>query len=386
MSRASLRLEGETLRIEADFAGIHELRALDAADTARFERWTSEYRRALRQLKPGERLLSLGQEIGEWLDGAEHWLARLRREATPPLLLDLEVSRQPSDAERAFLEAPWELVADATGHLAGRDDLLFCPVRRIGKPGTPQAPSDYRLSVVFMAAVPEGESTLRFEEEEVAILKAAGNIGLDLHVEDTGTLPFLCEQMARQAPVDVLHLSCHGTTAGGPQLLFENDLGRGDAVTPGLLASRLGANLPQRLLFVSACSTADPDAVVGSFAAAATLRGCPAVLGWGGPVRDTEASRFAAELYRYLSQKQPLETALAHARQVLLAPPAGAVGHVPRDWHLARLYLGPSGGGALTRSDRARSRRRRDAHTEMLDKKRGRVPVASREETWRRCT
>lgn len=380
MSRATLRLEGKTLRLEAEAAGIRERRRIDESGIAHFLTWAAQYRRIAGSDKPAERLDELGRTMAQWLDGGERWLARLRATATPPLVLDFEVPAHPDEVEQSFLEAPWELVADEHGPLAGRDDVLFCPVRRIGQPAAPVAASDYRLHVVFMAATPEGVSALRFEEEEAAILRAAGSVGVDLVVEDTGTLPLLAEQIARESPVDVVHLSCHGSSAEGPQLWFEDDVGRAAKVSPAELARELGTHLPA-LLFLSACLTAEPDHIVGSFARTLTQRGCRAVLGWSGSVRDTEATRFASELYRRLSRKESLEHAVAWARRELLSAPAGSSNFDARDWHLARLYLSPSGGGALTRSERSRHRRAKDAgHKEMLDKKRDRVPVASRDE------
>ncbi|MBK8254965.1 MAG: CHAT domain-containing protein [Polyangiaceae bacterium] len=385
MRRATLRLQGPTLRLETqDPDGPRGHRRFDEADAALLTGWAAEYRKANGGLRPAPALLAIGQSMSKWLDGAEGWLTLLRHTLVPPLVFEVEVPTHPSEAEEAFLEAPWELLADTHGHLAGRDDTLFCPVRRIGAPQAPPAPSNYRLHVMFMAATPEGASSLQFEQEEAAILRAVSGIGIDLVVEDTGTLGMLVNQVALASPVDVLHLSCHGSTVDGPHLLLEDDFGRPDRVTPSKLANELGANLPQRLLFVSACLTADPAPVVGSFAKVLTQRGCPAVLGWGGSVRDSQAMRFATELYRRTSRKEPLETAVAWARHDLFslpqaAPTKGAVGE-NTDWHLARLYLGPTGGGALTTGQQKRSHRHIDAgYKEMLDAKGQRVPVASRE-------
>src|SRR6185436_8548817 len=58
-----------------------------------------------------EGLLGIGLAIGRWFDGRQHWLARLR-EATAPVVLEIETRTHPEGMERMALEAPWELIAD----------------------------------------------------------------------------------------------------------------------------------------------------------------------------------------------------------------------------------------------------------------------------------
>ena len=140
-----------------------------------------------------------------------------------------------------------------------------------------------------------------------------------------------------------------------------------------------------RLLFLSACHTAegvesgDGTGIVDSLALALLRAGMPAVLGWDGPVSDVEATEFAAKLYRQLSRKANLQAALAEARFALLNRPAADPLARSRDWHLARLFLGPTGGGRLVRGERARHRKGIEgSHWEFLDAKGQQVPVAGR--------
>jgi len=255
----------------------------------------------------------------------------------------------------------------------------------MGEPAEPPAPSDYRLSMVFMAAAPRGRDDLNYEAEEAAILAATGSIGLDLTVEESGALRLLGDCVAnetRESPLDVLHLSCHGTLDPEPSLLLEDEEGEPQFVHADQLAGELGGNVP-RLLFLSACETASPDQVLGSMAFRMIARGTPAVLGWGAPVRDSEATRFAAELAQRLARHEPLEEAAARARYELLHPPEvlSAGQAASRDWHLARLFLGPKGGGTLCRGTRARHRRDVEHVTRVfLDERDQRVPVASARE------
>src|ERR1700761_8973851 len=74
-----------------------------------------------------ESLRSLGQALYAWLDGAEGWLAQLRAVLTPPLVLEVTAPRQPDAAEWAVLQAPWEVLADARGFLAGDGELGYAP-------------------------------------------------------------------------------------------------------------------------------------------------------------------------------------------------------------------------------------------------------------------
>ena len=132
MTHAVLRLDGDRLAIRSPEAGLADERPLGAG-------WRRALRPLGRRLPPrpplrdrADALLTLGRAMYAWLDGGEGWLARLRRDARPPLLLEVEVSAA-EGAALAFLEAPWELLADAVGHLAARPDLAFSPVRRLGR-------------------------------------------------------------------------------------------------------------------------------------------------------------------------------------------------------------------------------------------------------------
>jgi hypothetical protein len=382
---AILGLARDRLTIRCDDPLLDEACTLDAGAQARFEGWAEEYRRALRKDTNAAELLAIGRVIFSWLDGGAAWLTRLARDARPPLLLEIAVPLRPSPLEHAFLEVPWELLASGAGHLAADPSLVFSPVRRLGAPGEPAAPSDHRLSLVFMAAAPEGAVSLEYEGEESAILAATAGIGLDLVVEESGWLPALVDVMAAERPVDVLHLACHGLSDGSPHLLLEDELGQPAPATADDLALGLGDNLPRRLLVLSACLSADRPRsgdLIGSLAATMIQRGCPATLGWGGAVQDLDATHFAVELFTRLARKETLETATARARHALLVPPPGARLKTPAgDWHLARLYLGARGGGGFIQGSRARRRLTADhGHSEFLDRKNAAVLVTSARE------
>src|SRR5258707_15383625 len=127
----------------------------------------------------------------------------------------------------------------------------------MGKARESQGPSPYRLNVVFMAAAPRGAENLDFENEEVELLDATRDMGLDLSVEESGTLGLLAKRVAVEQP-DVLHISCHGRLHPKPLLQLEDDTGDLGEVTPQELLDKLSGTIP-RLVFTSACETAQTD-------------------------------------------------------------------------------------------------------------------------------
>ncbi|MCP4691548.1 MAG: CHAT domain-containing protein, partial [Desulfobacterales bacterium] len=375
---AVVRFDSRRLHILSEAGDLDEWRTIGEKDKARFDGWIDGYRHALHKSNAAETLLNIGREMFRWLDGDEGWIGRLLESATPPFFIEFSVPARPDPDGLAFLEVPWELMADETGHLAADPYIIYCPVRRIGKRGEPGEPSEFRLSTVFMAAAPRGgDSPLRYEEEESAILDAAGSIGMDLTVEESGAPVLLADCLAREHPVDVLHISCHGTNSPGPLLMLETEEGDKAPAGPGALSRSLGGATP-RLLFISACMTSEPDAFLNSFSSEMIRRGAPSVLGWGGSVGDVEATRFASGLYQRLARSDALEEAVARSRLLLLRPDReGGAAPVSRDWHLARLYLGPRGGGTFARGEMARRPGRAvSGHKEFLDAKNKRIPVA----------
>lgn len=364
-----------------------------------FARWSRIY---AEHLHDPDVLLALGVQMGAWLDGADRWLERLVTGATAPLVLEIETRTRSDQVGVLALDAPWELLGrldpagrastsarwrtraadaaeaptegtrdlvvrsrlatteirdlvdeldlDAAYHLALDPGLCFGPVRRIGPAANPRPPSPFRLSVVFMAAQPDGVSGLDVESEEAALRGATGDLGLDLFVDETGSVDGLAESLARVEACDVAHVSCHGQAEPRPVLLLERDDGRRVDVSADDLASAI-AGQPPSLTFLSACSTAATSSAGRSLASDLCRRGWPAVLGWSAPVADGGAIRYAARLYRQLSRRQRLSDVVALLRrEVQLAGDAGEA----TPWHLPRLYLGPAGGGRLVDGTRPR--------------------------------
>ena len=360
-------------------------RDLNNEDFAQFQRWTETYRNILQRHSQPDELLQLGRELYAWLDGDQGWLERLKQTTVAPLIVEFSVDLRPDAEHQNFVHAPWELLADTDGHWARRSDLAYTPLRRLGERQEPLQASPYRLSTVFMAASPKGAQVrrfgklheLRFEEEEAAIVRAAGTVGMDLVVEESGTLSLLEETLSFEKHIDVVHISCHGTTEPEPCLLLEDEYGERKPETAKDIVNKVRPYTP-KLLFLSACETNTPGRAVNALAVDVVLAGLSAVLGWAGSVDDSEATQFAEELYHRLALGHSLPEATGDARRQLLEGDGNPQTDRPsRDWHLARLYLGPNGGGKLSSGKQARKRDANAVHKAFLDEKNSKVPVAA---------
>ncbi len=349
-------------------------------DFNKFVQWINEYSLALKQYDNNEKLLKIGREMFTWLNGKQDWLTQRLKNAEPPFFIEFQIPRRSSALQNAFLEVPWELLADEGGHLAKDQNLQFCPIRRIGKESEEKrAPSRYILNTVFMAASPrnarpEHLPELNYEQEESAILNLYSDkerdINMTLFVEESGNLGQLTNLINELKPVDVVHISCHGNILSEeskpdkeeskpdklkPYLCLEDLTGDSDRVCSESFAQKLSQNRPS-LLLLSACKTSETYVDNGShendeyntFTQSIIKQGFPAVLGWSGSVYDSEATIFAAELYRNLSLSATLESAVTKERCSLFVPPGEITGqYESKDWHRARLYLGSGGGGVI---------------------------------------
>uniref|UniRef100_UPI0035630133 CHAT domain-containing protein n=1 Tax=Amycolatopsis kentuckyensis TaxID=218823 RepID=UPI0035630133 len=327
-------------------------------------------------------LLELGRELFGWLDGDQGQLHTWLERAVAPAVLEVRGPQWPSDAQWQLLRAPFELLAwPGGGFLAENGILRFGVTRRLGAASAPAELGSYRLGVAFMASSPTGQYELDFEAEEMAILDAVGDARIDLLVEDTGDPIQLGERLSA-AKLPVVHLSCHGSNSwpgrdgepGEPVLLMEDDTGSERPTT----ASELVALLPgeaTRLVFVSACLTATgadstphlpsgngrkagpgpggrEELLAHSLSTSLVAAGVPAVIGWDGSVQDHAATLFAERLYQQLNKQVDVAEAVGDARRALLTSDDPKI---RRDWHLARVWLGPAGGGPVVAGSQKRS-------------------------------
>ena len=401
-----LVVDGTGFEVLAGDERVGSRRAIEPADVELLTGLAGRYVRAVQANSDAGVFVELGRELYRWLDGDQGQLSGLLERAARPLVFEVRGPQSSSDQAWAVLRAPFELLARPVGGLLVEDELTrFCVVRRLGPAQDRSALDRFRLGLAFMASSPRGQHELDFEAEEAAILAAVGESRIDLVVDDTGDPEQLAHRLAALDGMPVVHLSCHGLNnwrarpggAGVPVLMMEDELGRGRPTTAAELVRWL--TIRPRLLFVSACLTAtgvgdsghlpfgdgrkgDPGLggsgggglVAHSLATALVAAGIPAVIGWDGSVGDRSATLFAERLYRALADRADLAVAVGDARRVLLESPDPAV---RADWHLARLWLGPAGGGPLVAGARKRSLVTATHGTKTFLDRKQQVPVAT---------
>jgi tetratricopeptide (TPR) repeat protein len=407
-----LVIDDSSFEVVAGTERIGSRRRLNAADVTLLKFLASRYMRAVYAGSSGTVFLGIGQELYRWIDGEQGQLTALLNTAETPLVFEVQGPRLPSEQAWAVLRAPFELLARPGGEFLAQDPLFrFCVARRLGPPTPPPPHDQYRLGLAFMASSPRGQHELDYEAEESAILKAVGEHRIDLIVDDTGDPEQLAHRLANLGGVPAVHVSCHGLNnwrlkpdaPGVPVLMMEDDAGGCRPTTAADLARLLPAAILPRLLFVSACLTAtgadatghlpsaNDDKLAGkggsadavgdglvahSLATALVTAGLPAVIGWDGSVGDRAATLFAEHLYPALAGRADLAVAVGDARRVLLHSEDQ---HIQEDWHLARLWLGPAGGGPLVAGKVKRSLISAAHGTKTFLAGKPKVPVAASE-------
>ena len=387
MASTGLVVDDHGFEVVVGGVRVGSRRLVSAADARFLAGLAARYARAVRAHSGARVLAALGRELFRWLDGDEAQLTVLLERAGSPVVFEVAGPWRPSDRAWTVLRAPFELLTRPDGDpdegFLAEDGLgRFCVVRRLGAAGDRPEPDGFRLGVAFMASSPRGQHELDFEAEEAAILRAAGQDRIDLVVEDSGDPQQFARRLADLSGMPVVHLSCHGVNswrpragaAGVPVLMMEDDAGGERPTTAQDLAAMV--TVRPRLLFVSACLTAtgadvpsnlppgngekamqpdgngtDDPLPAHSLATALVAAGMSAVLGWDGSVSDRAATLFAERLYTALANRADLAEAVGDARRALLG--AADLG-VREEWHLARLWLGPGGGGVLVSGRRRR--------------------------------
>jgi tetratricopeptide (TPR) repeat protein len=322
------------------------------------------------------RLQEIGQRLFRWLDGGERWIRaeiEVAANRAPVLVLAIAMPHR-------LAHLPWEVLHDGTAFLIHALNPPVLPLRWRNAAGDLPAPQPRPLQVLFMASSPEGvQPVLDYEHEEATILEATERRPLDLTVEESGCLEELGALIQDYGAgyFDVLHLTGHADHGkdGRPVFLLEDSEGRRADATAEDIAKDLPRPRPP-LVFLSGCRTGQNAAhgEVRSLAEQLIETGFHAVLGWGRPVRDSEATLAAQHLYEQLAAGETLPSALVRAHTELRE--SGA-----RDWHLLRLFSAGDPLGAFVTPLRTRGRKRpvlRPAESEFLDPLTKTVKVATR--------
>ena len=321
------------------------------------------------------KLAEVGRRLFRWLDGGERWISgEMEKAANQARVLVLAIA-----TPERLAHLPWEVLHDDRGFLVHALNPPVLPVRWRPSATGAHATANRPLQILFMASSPENvKPVLAYEAEEHEIIEATKRSSLDLVVEESGCVEELGALLQDYGAgfFDVLHLTGHAghKNDGTPVFHLEDSEGRRADAT----AVQLARELPDRppLVFLSGCRTgqAAVHGEVRSFAEQLIDAGFRSVLGWGRPVRDTEATLAARQIYQHLAAGESLPFALTRAYAELYE--AGA-----RDWHLLRLFCAGDPPGGLVTPLRTPGRKRpafRPAETEFLDPLTKKVKVATR--------
>ena len=291
-------------------------------------------------------LQDIGSQIYDWLDDKGLVIPLLESITSYGLLVSFGVEDPKLLYEnliyRLFLQVPWVLVHDRYQYWAVATDILFEPyVEVAGAEPSILNKSEYS-TLLFMAAAPEGFDILAYEAEEQSILRTCK--GLNIYVEETGTLSGLLEQIKRLNP-GIVHISCHGKflSDGRPYIVLEDEVGQPRFFDHEMLVNAIfSAAIDINLVFLSACSTDlslhDLDIFTESYLHGVVALGIPATIGWAGPIQDEDASLFAAAFYKALSKGADLQLCVAQARRELFESNLSKANR-NQNWHLARLFV-----------------------------------------------
>jgi len=194
-------------------------------------------------------------------------------------------------------------------------------------------PENRPLKILFMACSPtDAYPVLEYEKEEETIFEVTDDLSVELHIEDTGSLEGLGEQLAVNE-YDVVHITGHADIddEGDPFFWMEDEEGLSVQITPSQLWEKLRLNLPG-LVFLSGCRTGEaPRHDAASFAHHLVSGHVSTVLGWGLPVSDVGARSAAKKLYFELSRGKNILDAVFETRYELFT-------NHPGDWSLLRLF------------------------------------------------
>jgi hypothetical protein len=258
--------------------------------------------------------------------------------------LRLKILLNPRDSAVRFLQGlPWELLFHediSSKFLALSRDTPV--VRALFVPQTPRSARFSKpLRVLAAQSLPPGAPVLDLQRElsEMASARERGAIEI---VPWKARLSDLRETLDRHAPIDVLHFMGHADFLPDQQegaLLFEKNGGGREIVLASNLAKKLSDFRSLQLVVLNACKTAQSPSSAsgnpfGGVAAALVQAGFPLVLAMQEVILDDSAIALSRALYRTLAGGQPIEVAVAEARQAVFdLNPAGL------DWAIPCLYL-----------------------------------------------
>lgn len=293
-----------------------------------------------KQWQKPENQLETGRKLFRLLDGDARHLQRALDEAAgqgESLRLNLRACAEVADW-------PFELLAMESEEVFLVPARLLHLVRHVSGWGEKRVihPRRRALKLLFMAcSALDVKPELDFEREEEIIYRITEKMAIDMDVEDSGSLEGLGERLEQQE-YDIVHISGHADIdkKGRPFFIMEDEMGKRRDVFPHELWKKALLNNPPRLLFLSGCRTGEtPDTDNGaavSFARRLVEKyQLPAVLGWGRPVSDKQATHAEKIIYGKLSHGKSILKAVQLARYELKEKFAASLNP---SWPLLRLF------------------------------------------------
>lgn len=284
---------------------------------------------------------------------------------------------------------PWEFIYDRTGSRGFLARSAITPLTRhisgvstsveMPKGGTALADP---VKILVVMASPKGYSPVSYEEETKGIIQSLRSRPTSIReigptwgrqLSYTRSIGLMVERLRRRSlfEIDVLekatrqglqtrlnqaqnegrgfeiiHFVGHGDIDDrGGLLLFETESGEPDLVLADEFAEIVGDPRGIKLVFLNACNTAAPARLFQNVAEATLGKGIPAVIGMQVPILDRTAVEFAKEFYGYWANGEPIESALALARRMIIGTTKGGEARTAvSEWGIPVLYMAPLDG------------------------------------------
>jgi hypothetical protein len=243
--------------------------------------------------------------------------------------------RDPGMAEVANL--PWELMCRSRD-----DDPLVISTRTAvvrsldAQHSIDPDPMDGPFRILAIRSNPEGSGPLGLRRETDTLAALWHELGVQVDYVRPVQGQILRQLAAEQ--YHVVHFMGHGDFKAeeGGMLLLETEDGGPQLVSGRMFAAWL-KDEPLRLVFLNACKTGAtaPRTDAHPFAGVATsliANGVPAVVAMQFPISDEGAIAFARTFYERVTQKFPVDAAVAEGRKMLL-------GLDPPEWATPVLYM-----------------------------------------------
>ncbi len=240
--------------------------------------------------------------------------AKIKAEGKTGLRIRLRISRDAPELS----QLPWEYCFGDKNFLALDTDTPFVRYIQTMEIPTPIAtPEKVRILVVI--ASPNDQPELKGEEEEAWIqtaLKKYQDAGrVEVRVLQHATKRDLRLQFRRFDP-HILHFIGHGEFKNDVgTLVLENDEGKSSRVSAKDLQVLMQSN-GVKLVILNACKTAahgTSDAIMG-IAPRLVWASVPAVVAMQLKIPDKTAIGFSRDLYQFLADGEPLDSAVTEAR------------------------------------------------------------------------